>query len=74
MVEVEADGRGPVVDVADVLVHLDLLDPRVQIGQRVDVGDRDQVRAAEPAALVLDPALLVGALDAGPAVERASKP
>ena len=37
---------------------------------RVDLGDRDQMVAAEPAALALDAALLVGALDAGMAVER----
>ncbi|ROV64561.1 MULTISPECIES: hypothetical protein [Streptomyces] len=53
----------------DVLGHLDLLDLLVQFRERVDLGDRDQVRAAEPSALVLDAALLMGALDAGPAVE-----
>lgn len=52
-----------------VLRRLDLLDRGVQLGQRVDVGDRDQVRAAEPAALVLDATLLVAAFLAGPAVE-----
>ena len=35
-----------------------------------DLRDRDQVVAAEPADLALDAALLVGALDAGLAVER----
>ncbi|MFB6878371.1 hypothetical protein [Streptomyces sp. NPDC056323] len=54
---------------ADVLGDLDLFDLLVQLGERVDLGDRNQVRPAEAPALVLDAALLVGALDAGAAVE-----
>ena len=54
----------------DVLGDLDLLDALVQLRQGVDLGNGDQVVAAEASALVLDAALLVGALDARPAVER----
>ncbi|MEU8927425.1 hypothetical protein AB0D10_42025 [Kitasatospora sp. NPDC048545] len=68
--EVEPDRGGPVVDVPGVLLRLDPLDPLVQVRQRVDLGNRDQMRSAEAPALVLDTALLVGALLAGPAVER----
>ena len=47
--------------------HLDLL---VELVEGVDLGHGDQVVAAEPPDLALDPALLVGAVDAGLAVER----
>src|SRR6266498_4944711 len=40
------------------------------ISDRADLWDGDQVAAAEAAALTLDPALLVGALEAGLAEER----
>jgi hypothetical protein len=42
----------------------------VELGHRLDLGDRHQMVAAEPAALPLDPALLMGALHTGLAVER----
>ncbi|MFJ4411975.1 hypothetical protein [Streptomyces sp. NPDC088910] len=53
-----------------VLRGVDLGDPLVQLGERGDVGNGDQVGAAEPAALLFHPALLVGAFLTGDAVER----
>jgi hypothetical protein len=53
--------------------HLGRGDPRVQLRQGVHFRDRDQVVAAEVADLALDAALLVRALDAGLAVERANR-
>lgn len=49
--------------------RVDRGDLLVELLQRCDVGNRDQVRTAEASALVLDPALLVGAFLAGDAVE-----
>ena len=46
------------------------VDHRVQLGERRNLGHRDEVVATEPADLPLDPALLVGASDSGLAVER----
>lgn len=42
---------------------------RVQLGERLDLGHRNQVVAAKPADLALDAALLVGAADAWLAAE-----
>nr|WSX54234.1 hypothetical protein OG409_38220 [Streptomyces sp. NBC_00974] len=52
VLKVEAHRRRPVVDVPGILGRLDLLDLDVQVGERVDLGNRDQVRAAEPSPLV----------------------
>jgi hypothetical protein len=64
------DARCLAVHVPVVLGLVDRGQPLVQLGQGLHLGHRDQVGAAEPAALVLDPALLVRALQAGYAVER----
>lgn len=68
--EVLADGSGPGPDSAGVVLLVPPVDHRVELGERVDFRDRDEVVAAEPADLALDSALLVGAADAGLAVER----
>ncbi|MEV5204630.1 hypothetical protein [Streptomyces sp. NPDC053720] len=67
--EVLADGGGTGPDAAGVVLLAPPVDHGVELGKRVDFGDRDQVVAAEPADLALDSALLVGAADAGLAVE-----
>ncbi|MFE6498155.1 hypothetical protein [Streptomyces sp. NPDC057748] len=58
------------MDVPGVLGQIDRGQALVQLGQRLDLGRRDQVLAAKPPALVLDPALLMGAFLARGAVER----
>ncbi|WP_143076760.1 hypothetical protein [Streptomyces sp. MUSC 14] len=68
-VEIEADGGEPAREDPFVLARVDLGDLRVQLFQRGDLGNRDQVGATKAAALVLDPALLVGAVLARNAVE-----
>src|SRR5580658_9169094 len=45
------------------------VEQRVQLGYGADLGNRDQVVAAEPADLALHAALLMGALQAGLAIE-----
>jgi hypothetical protein len=72
-VEVEADGGQSACEDPFVLGRVDLGDLRVQLFQRGDLGNRNQVRAAETAALVLDPALLMGAVLARDAVKRRSR-
>ncbi|HEX8868836.1 MAG TPA: hypothetical protein VF821_24460 [Lentzea sp.] len=64
------DGVRPGADPPALVVGVPFVDHRVELGQRVDLGHRHQVVAAEPADLSLDPALLVSAVDAGLAVER----
>jgi hypothetical protein len=68
--EVEPDAGQPPGQHPFVLLRVDLPQPVVQGLQRDDVGNRDQMSAAEPAAFLFDPALLVGALLARDAVER----
>jgi hypothetical protein len=65
-----AHGLGPGRDPARVVAGVRRGQRLVQRGQRPQVRHRGQVPAAEPADLALHPALLVRALDAGPAVER----
>ncbi|MCT2544071.1 hypothetical protein N0O83_14690 [Streptomyces atratus] len=67
--EVLGDGPGPGANPAGVVLPVPLLDHLVQLGERGDLGDRDEVVAAEVADLPLDAALLVGAFDAWAAVE-----
>jgi hypothetical protein len=59
-----------VADPAGVITVVVAGQELVELGHRLDLGDRHQVVAAEPAALPLDPALLMGALHTGLAVER----
>jgi hypothetical protein len=53
-----------------IIPPLRRLEPGVQFRQAIHLGHRHQMGAAEPATLALNPALLVGAVDAGLAVER----
>ena len=68
--EVLADGGRPVGDPPGVVSPVGGVNPGVELGQAGHPSGRDQVVAAEAAALALDAALLVAALDAGDAVER----
>jgi len=68
--EVLRDAQRPVADPTPIVGEVIGLEELVQLGHRLDLGDRDQVVAAEPAALTLDPALLMSALHAGVTVER----
>ena len=68
--EVLTDADGAVADPAVVIGQVVADQQFVELGHRRDYRDRDQVVAAEPAALALHPALLMGALDTGVAVER----
>jgi hypothetical protein len=63
-------GAAAMTDPADVIGGVGGLKVLVELTDRGDHQDGDQVLAAEPATLALDPALLVGALDAGLAEER----
>ncbi|MDQ0913504.1 hypothetical protein QFZ22_009576 [Streptomyces canus] len=67
--EVLADGARALADPALVVLLVPCVDPGVELGQGGDFGDGDQVVAAESSDLALDATLLVGAVDAGPAVE-----
>ncbi len=67
--EVLRDRLGPGPDAAGIVLPVPLLDHLIQLGERGDLGDRNEVVAAEVADLSLDPAFLMGALDARPAVE-----
>jgi hypothetical protein len=64
------NAQRPPFDVTQVVTCHPLHDQFVDLGQTRDVGDRDQMPAAEPADLALHPALLMGAFDAGLAEER----
>src|SRR4051794_35082388 len=68
--EVVADTAGAVGDPAGVVGVVERRQPGVELCDRGDLRDGDEMGAAEPAALALHPALLVGALDARAAVER----
>jgi hypothetical protein len=68
--EVLADADRPVLDSAVVIGQVLADQPFVELGHRRHCRDRDQMVAAEPAALTLHPALLMRPLDAGVAVER----
>jgi hypothetical protein len=63
------DGARPGPDAPGVVGDVPGIDQGVELGQRVDLGDRDEVIAAEPADLTFDAAFLVGALQSGLAVE-----
>src|SRR4030095_14409934 len=65
-----AAGAGARADAAGVIGHVGGLQVLVELTDRDDHGDGDQVPAAEAAALTLHPTLLVGALQAGLAEER----
>ncbi|WTL37220.1 hypothetical protein OG244_02425 [Streptomyces brevispora] len=67
--EVLGDRLGPGADAAGVVLPVPPLDHLVQLGERGDLGDGNEVVAAEVADHPFDSALLVGAFDAGPAVE-----
>ena len=68
--EVLPDVAGAVADPAGVVSKVVAGQQAVELGQRVDFGDRDQVVAPEPAALTLHAALLMRPLDTGMAVKR----
>ncbi|WP_217133753.1 hypothetical protein [Streptomyces sp. AC558_RSS880] len=68
--EVEPDAGQPPGQQPFVLLRVDFPQPFVQGLQRGDVRNGDQMRAPEPAALLLGPALLMGAFLARDAVER----
>jgi hypothetical protein len=68
--EVVADRQCPTGDPAGIVGGVAASDELVQLGDRVDVRDRDQVAAAEPADLTLDAALLMGAFETGLTEER----
>jgi hypothetical protein len=61
---------GAVADPAVLVLVVSGLKELVELGDRVHDRHRDRVGAAEPATLTLHAALLVGAVDAGLAVER----
>jgi hypothetical protein len=65
-----ADGVGARPDPPGIVVGVPPVDHRVELGQRGDLWDRDEMVAAKPADLALHPAFLVGALLARLAVER----
>jgi hypothetical protein len=68
--EVLPDAHRAVADPAGVIGQVVADQQRVELSHRLDLRDRDQVVAAEPAAFTFDAALLVRALDTGVAVER----
>jgi hypothetical protein len=68
--EGHGDSRGSSGDHAGVVEQIAGGDQRVQLGQRGDGRDRDEVPAAEAADLALDPAFLVRSVLAGAAEER----
>lgn len=72
--EVLANGAGTGPDSAGVVLLVPPVDPCVELSERVDVGDGDQVVAAAPADLALDSALFVGAADTGLAVRLRALP
>jgi len=63
------DRLGPGPDAAGIVLLVPLFDHLVQLGERGDLGDGNEVIAAEVADHPFDPALLVGPFDARPAVE-----
>ncbi|WP_327238971.1 hypothetical protein OG243_01525 [Streptomyces sp. NBC_01318] len=63
------DSLGPGADAAGIVLPVPLFDHLVQLSERGDLGDGNEVIAAEVADHPFDPALLVGTFDAGPAVE-----
>ena len=65
-----ADRAHLTVDPPVVIGAVSTRQPRVQLGQRRHLRHRNQVVAAEPAALAFHPTLLVRTVDAGHAVER----
>jgi hypothetical protein len=68
--EVLTHSVGAVADAAGVIGGVGGRKVLVELADRADHRDGDQVPAAKPATLSLDPALLVGALDAWLAKER----
>jgi hypothetical protein len=68
--EVLTDGAGAMADPAGVIGGVGSLQLLVELADGGDHRDRDQVPAAEAAALTLHPTLLVGAALAGQAEER----
>jgi hypothetical protein len=60
-------GAGP--DPPGIVGFVPGVDHSVEFGEGVDLGDRDEVVASEPADLPLDAALLVRTLDSGLAIE-----
>jgi hypothetical protein len=57
-------------DATRVVIDIPGIHEAVQLGRTVDLANRDEVVAAKPADLALDPALLVCAADPGLAAER----
>ncbi len=68
--EVLPDTHRAVADPAGIVSEVVADQQLVELGHGVDLRDRDQVVAAEPAALTLHAALLMRPLDTGVAVER----
>jgi len=68
--EVLPDAHGAVADPAAIIGQVVADQQLVELGHGVDLRDRDQVVAAEPAAFPLHAALLMRTLDTGVAVER----
>ena len=68
--EVVPDQGGALPDAAVIILRVAPGEVGVQLSQGLDLGHGDGVVAAEPASLALDPALLVGPFDTGPAVEH----
>jgi hypothetical protein len=64
-----SDAHRAVADPTGVIDEVVADEQLVELGHRLDLRDRDEVVAAEPATLALHAALLVRALDAGVAVE-----
>lgn len=67
--EVLPDRAGPGPGATAVVLLVPPVDHGVERCERVDFGNGDEVVAAEPAGLALGSAFLVGAADAGLAVE-----
>ena len=64
------DGVGSTADAPGVISLVSGVDHGVELLERLDIGDGDQVVAAEPADLPLNTAFLVSPLQAWLAVER----
>ncbi|WP_413754718.1 hypothetical protein NRF20_45195 [Streptomyces sp. R-74717] len=63
------DGPGSGTDPAGAVLPVPRLDHLVRLGERGDLGNRNDAFAAEVPDLALEPAFLVDAFDAGPTVE-----
>jgi hypothetical protein len=68
------DGPCPAADPPGLVIGVPGVDHRVERPDRLHLGNRDEVVAAEPADLPLDAAFLVGAADPGLAVEGVQAP